>query len=298
MGVFNEILVAGKERAEREKILTQAFEILKEVDRKMSHYKTTSEISRINQKGFESPQAVSPETFEVIQASIDFYQKSRGAFDITVLPLMKLWGFYDGDPHLPRPEAVRRLLPRVNSGFVILNPESREVAFQKPGMEIDLGGIAKGYACDRVVDYLKSEGIQSALVNVGGTIYALGKTPDGKRWRVGLQHPREPARTFQVIPLENEAVATSGDYQQFFVVKGRRYSHILNPKTGYPAERSVAVSVVAPSALLADALSTTLFVLGPDEAPSWAESFHGVRWVLTSLADGERFKTATSDPAP
>ena len=101
-----------------------------------------------------------------------------------------------------------------------------------------------------------------------------------------------------MVPLENEAVATSGDYQQFFVVQGRRYSHILNPKTGYPAERSVAVSVIAPSALLADALSTTLFVLGPDEAPSWVESFPGVKWFLTFLAEGDRFHTVTSEPAP
>lgn len=297
MGVFNEVVVLGKEKLDRERILDRAFGLLREIDAKMSHYRETSEISRINRLGYGEPQEVSPETFQVVEASVKFYEKSGGAFDITVLPLVKLWGFFAGEPRLPRPEEIQNLLPRVGAHQLILEPRTKKVGFRVLGMEIDLGGIAKGYACDRVVELLKSEGIENALVNVGGTIFGLGRSGDGKPWRVGLQHPRDPSRTLQVITLANEAVSTSGDYEQFFVVNGRRYSHILNPRTGFPADRSIAVSVIAPSALLTDLLSTSLFVLGPEKAPLLAHQFPEARWVLTYFTDGDRFKTLSSEPA-
>ncbi len=296
MGVFNEVVVLGKEKADRERLLDRAFQILHDVDEKMSHFKTTSEVSRTNQKGFEAPQKVSPDTFEVIQKSVEFFEVSGGVFDITVFPLMKLWGFYEGEPHLPRAEEIQSLLARVNVKQLTLNSKKREVSFQAAGMGIDLGGIAKGYACDRVVELLKKEGIDSALVNVGGTIAAFGNSPDGKPWRVGILHPRDPTRTLRVITLVNEAIATSGDYENFFVVNGHRYSHILNPQTGYPAHQTVAVSVIAPSALLADVLSTSLFVLGPEKAHFLMNQYPQVRWYLTYFADGDRFKTLSSEP--
>lgn len=295
MGVFNEVVVLGKEKRDRERILDRAFKLLREIDARMSHYQETSEISRVNRLGYESPQEVSPETFEVIEASVKFYEKSGGVFDITVLPLVKLWGFFDGKPHLPRPEEIQNLLPRIGAHQLILEPETRKVGFRVPGMEIDLGGIAKGYACDRVVGLLKSEGIENALVNIGGTIFGLGRSGDGKPWRVGLQHPRDPTRTLRVITLSNEAVSTSGDYEQFFVVDGRRYSHILNPRTGFPADRSIAASVIAPSALLTDLLSTSLFILGPEKASLLAGQFPKARWALTYFSDDGRFKTLSSE---
>jgi len=162
-------------------------------------------------------------------------------------------------------------------------------------MEIDLGPLARGYACDRVIQFLKAQGVKHALVNIGGTIGAYGNSPEGRPWRVGLRHPRDPMRTFKVVTLVNEAVSTSGDYEQFFVVNGRRYSHLLNPRPGYPANRSVAVSVIAPSALVADALSVSLFVLGPEKATPLANQFHEARWYLTYLTEGDRFKTLSSE---
>lgn len=129
--------------------------------------------------------------------------------------------------------------------------------------------------CDQVIRFLKEQGIQQGLVNIGGTIGAFGNAPDGKPWRVGLRHPRDPTRTLRVISLSNEAVSTRGDDEQFFVLNGRRYSNLLNPRTGYPANQSVAVSVVHPSAFLADALSTSFFILDPEKTPFLASQYRG-----------------------
>ena len=297
MGVFNEIVIVGKAKAERERILNQAFQILHEIDEKMNPRRDDSEIARINRKGFEKPQEVSGETFEVIQESVKFFEKSEGAFDITALPLMKLWGFDGGNPHVPASEEIQGVLPRVGSSQLILDVKKRKVGFRIPEIGIDLGGILKGYACDRVAQFLQREGIENALVNVGGTIRAYGHSPDRRPWRVGIRHPRDPTRTFKVVTLVNEALATSGDYEVFFVVKGQRYSNILDPRTGYPPAKTVAVSVIAPSALLADALSRSFFVLGPEKAPFLANQFREIRWYLIYLANGDHFKTLSSEPA-
>lgn len=295
-GVFHEMVIIGKTPSERERILTEAFEILRKIEREIRSQNSGSEIARINQKGFKEPQEVSPEVFVLIQRSVEFFEKTGGAFDITVLPLSKLWGFHGGEPRLPRPEEIQTLLPRVGSNHLLLDPRRRKVGFRVPDMEIDLGAVARGYVCDRTIQFLKDEGIQDGLVNIGETIGAFGNGPDRKPWRVGLRHPRDPTRTLKVISLLNEAVSTRGDYEQFFVLNGRRYSNLLNPRTGYPASESVAVSVIAPSAFLADALSTSFFILGPEKAPFLAKQYRESRWYLTYFTNGEHFKTLSSEP--
>ncbi|MDD5218519.1 MAG: FAD:protein FMN transferase [Candidatus Omnitrophica bacterium] len=290
MGAANEIIIAGKNRAERERILKEAFKILHAIDGKMSLYQSSSEIARLNAKGFAEPQQVSPETFEVIEKSAEAYRETGGAFDITILPLMRLWGFYGKKHGVPAEEAIQQTLLLTGTNRLRLDPQNSKVGFSVPGMGIDLGGIAKGYACDKVVTYLKSQGIQCALVNIGGTVYALGLSPNGKPWRVGLRHPRDPGMVFQVLPLENQAVATSGDYAQFFIADGKRYAHILDPQTGYPARHLVSVSVIAPSATTADILSTALFVLGPAKVDLIANKFPGIRWYLAYLTGKDQLE--------
>lgn len=296
-GVFNEMVIVGKTKSERERILRDAFEILRKIDAQIDSQNSAGEIARVNQKGFAEPQKVSPEIFEVIQRSVGFSAKTGGAFDITILPLLKVWGFKGSEPRLPRPEEIQSLLPRVGSNYLLLDPKRQKVGFRLPDMGIELAGIGRGYTCDRVIEFLKAQGISQALVNVGGTIGAVGNSPEGRAWRVGLRHPRDPTRTLRVISLTNEAVSTRGDYEKFFVLNGRRYSHILNPQTGYPATESVAVSVIAPSAFLADALSTGFFVLGPEKAPFLAKQYREARWYLTYFTNGEHFKTLSSEPA-
>jgi len=273
MGVFNQVTVAGEEEVKAKELLQHSFQILHAIDAQMSHYKETSEISRINQRGAQELVSVSKETFDLIQQSKEFYEKTGGAFDITVFPLVKLWGFFEGNPRLPDAEAIEEVLSVVGSDQLILDETNHRIGFQRQGMAIELGAIAKGYACDQVVEYLKREGVERALVNVGGTIRAWGSSPQGKPWTVGIRDPRDPKGMTRKIPLEDRAIATSGDYEQFFIHEGKRYSHILNPNTGYPADAFTSVSVIAPTALLADVLSTSLFVLGPEKGSVVAENF-------------------------
>lgn len=294
-GTFTEILIGGKTKPERERVIAEAFQLLRQIDAKLNRHIQTSEVSRINQEGFARPPAVSAETFTLIQSSVELFQKSGGAFDITLLPLLKLWGFGEPGPRLPRPEEIQGLLAKVDSNLLILDAKKHRVGFRIPGMGIDLASVAKGYACDQAIEFLRARGVQDALVNVGGTIRVIGHSPEGKPWRVGLRHPRDPTRTLQVISLVNEAVSTRGDYEEFFVAEGRRYSNLLNPRTGYPASESVEVSVIAPSAFLADALAAGLFVLGPQKASQFTRQFPGARWYLTYFANGDHFKTLSSD---
>lgn len=294
---FSEIIVVARDQTEREKTLRDAFRLLQDLDEKWNLSKTQSEMVRLNEKGFEAPQEVSGETLEVIQKSQEFFERSGGAFDITVRPLKELWGFYDRKYRLPEPAQIQAVLNQVGMNHLRIDPQKRRVGFAVSGMGLDLNGIKKGYACDKTVEFLKKRGVQGALVNIGGAIRAFGNSPDGRPWRVGIAHPRDPTRTLRVVTLLNEALSTAGDYEQFFVVNGRRYPHILNPRTGYPANQTVAVSVIAPSALIAEALATTLFVMGPDKGPVVASQFPPTRWYLTYFTDGDLFKTLSSEPS-
>lgn len=289
-------MIVGRTKSEREQALTEAFKILREIDAKVNWRSRESEIFRVNEKGFAEPQEVSPEIFEVIQRSVEFFGKTGGAFDITLLPLLKVWGFDGEDPRLPQPEEIQGLLPRIGSGHLLLDVKRHKVGFRVADMGIELGMIARGYACDQVIQYLKAQGMSGGLVNIGGTIGAFGSSPEGRPWRVGLRHPRDPTRTLRVVSLSNEAVSTRGDYEHFFVVNGHRYSHLLNPRTGYPASESVTVSVISPSALLADALATSFFILGPEKAPFLAKQYREARWYLTYFTNGDHFKTLSSEP--
>jgi len=288
MGVLGEIVIVGKTAAEREKILDHAFQILRGLEAQMSLHRETSEVTRINHLAYGEAQEISDDTFEVIRQSLQFYEISGGVFDITIYPLMKLWGFYGRHPEIPRHEKITEVLRHVGSRRLILNAETKSVRFRVSGMGVDMGGIAKGYACDRVAAYLKREKVSNALINLGSTVYGLGRSPDGSRWKIGIQHPRDAGGILQIITLKDQAVATSGDYQQFFLSEGKRYAHILDPRTGYPSEASAAVSVIAPSAALADVLSTCFFILGPEEGKFLAAWYPEARGIHTGLTqDGQ-----------
>ncbi|MBN1687829.1 MAG: FAD:protein FMN transferase [Candidatus Omnitrophica bacterium] len=294
MGTFVEIIVAGGTPSQRDQALEVAFQRLRELENKLNYFEAPGEIYRLNQTGYESVQQVSRETFHIVQTAKDFHNLSQGAFDVTVYPLMKLWGFFDDELNIPSVAAIESVMKQVGSDGILTDEDRSEIQFLRPGMGIDLGAIGKGFVCDDIVSVLKREGIMSALVNIGGTVFAFGKSPQGRLWRVGLRHPRDPSRTWKVVSLDHQAVSTSGDYENFFVRDGIRYAHILDPRTGYPARDSIAVSVIAPSAVLADFLSTTLFVLGPNDAPDMARQFPETHWFLTYFDEGNRFKTLSS----
>ena len=246
------------------------FKEIKRIESLLSKYDPDSEISILNRNGMLK---VSPETFEVISQAKDFYRLSAGAFDITVGPLMELWGFVDKDFRVPDQSEITRVMEVVGSDKIILRREDNVVEFTLPGGEIDLGGIAKGYSLDQAVRRLKENHIDSCLINAGGQVYCLGDKY-GRPWQIGIRDPRMKGLSGD-LELSDKSVATSGDYEQYYIADNKRYSHIIDPRTGYPASSGlVSVTVIAEEALTADALATAIFVLGKKEGESLVgESF-------------------------
>lgn len=267
MGTFVEVISPQKEA------IKITFDEISRIEELLSKYNTESEVSRLNKFGTLK---ASPETFYIIKKSKEFYSLSEGAFDITIAPLMDLWGFTNRQYSIPSEEKIKDVLKLIGSDKIILHDNSFVIQFKISGMKIDLGAIAKGYAVDCAVKKLREHGIKSCLINAGGQIYCLGDR-FGKPWRVAIKNPRANGLS-SYLKLKNRAVSTSGDYEQYFTKNEKRYAHIINPKTGYPAESSIAsVTIIAMDGLTADALSTSIFVLGKVKGEALASRFKNVQ---------------------
>lgn len=228
-----------------------------------------NDVVKINENAGVKPVTVSADTIKMIERSNHFAGLTGGAFDITIGPVMDLWGFGKGEQHVPADAEINRVLSLVDYRKVKVDPESMTAFLTKPGMSMDLGGVAKGYATDEAVNALREMGIQHAIINAGGNVYALGDKPDGSPWRVGVQDPRGDKDIIAVLYLKDKAAVTSGDYQRYFEEGGVRYHHIVNPSTGKQAGDVMQTTVVTDSAADADILSTTVFVLGAQDGMSF-----------------------------
>lgn len=256
-------LVPNKDAREVRQITAKAFEEIKRVEGVFSVFYPDSEISQINRLKAGERLKISSEAFDLIKKSIEYNKKTEGAFDITVKPLVDLWKRAKAAGKIPTPEEIEVSLARVGSNEIILDDAEKTISFRKDGMALDLGGVAKGYATARAVGILKASGIRNAIVNSGGDMYCLGKKSDREFWKVGIQHPRNRNRMFLELRLKDKAVDTSGDYEKYFILDGRRYSHIIDPRTGYPVgDNIVSASVIADDSAMADILATALCVLG------------------------------------
>lgn len=263
MGTFWEVTSPDKEASSI--VFTEA----KRIENLLSKYQEDSEVSRLNRAG---KLKVSPDTFYIIKKSKEFCQASAGAFDITIAPLVDLWGFTRQEHIVPSDDKIKAALKLVGCDKIILHEKDNVVEFKLSGMKIDLGAIAKGFALDCAVSKLKEKNINSCLINAGGQIYALGER-SGAPWKVAIQNPRKP-EIIGVLELKDKSASTSGDYEQFFLKNGKRYSHIIDPKTGYPVASGISsVTVITDSALEADALSTAIFVLDKGKGEELLKNF-------------------------
>ncbi|MEZ4699121.1 MAG: FAD:protein FMN transferase [Rhodothermales bacterium] len=244
--------------------LVAAFQEMERVENLLSYHKPDSEISRINREAGRHPVHVSMETFQILQRSVAYARRFDGLFDVSIGPLSVRWGF-SGDAPIVVPDraAIDSLRALVDYRRIVLNAADTTVAFRTPGMRIDLGGIAKGYAIDRGVAVLREQGMTHFLLNAGGDIFAAGEKADGQPWRVGVKHPRNTQEVVAAFDAVDIAVATSGDYERYIDLDGVRYHHILDPRTGYPGTLSRSATIVAPTAEEADAMATYLFLIGP-----------------------------------
>ena len=257
-----------------------AFEEIRRIDRLLSTYKDDSEISEVNRQASSEPVPVGADFWNVISASRDFFELSEGRFDPTIYPLMRMWGFTRRQGRIPTDEELAEALPLVDFRKVALDEKTHAIAFEREGMSLDFGGIAKGYAVDRAMDALMEMGVKSAIIDAGGNFYALGIPGGRDRWRAGIRHPLSSDDIIARLPVADRGVATSGDYERFFEIDGRKYCHIMNPRTGRPVEGMLSATVVAETAMQADALSTAVFVLDAEQGMRLIESLPNVEGIL------------------
>lgn len=275
MGTTYTIVAYHSDRRTLETAVDEACAEIQRIDSFLSHYRQDSELSRVNREAAQRPVPVSQELFDLLVACQRYSQQSQGAFDITVGPLVKIWGFYRGEGRMPHRAEIRQALSRVGYRKLELDATNRTVRFKVPGMALDPGGIGKGYAVDRVVERLRQLGIRSALISAGGSsIYALGAPPGQPGWKVQIRNPLAPSRTIEEVTLKDESISTSGVYEKYFLWGGRRYAHIFDPRTGYPVQGTLAVSVIAPKTLDSEAWTKPFFILGR----KWTQRFKPMSW--------------------
>ena len=245
---------------------------IQRLDDLLSTGKDTSEVAQINANGGG---VLSEDTDYLVKRALDIYQSTNGAFDISIYPVMQLWGFTTGNFAVPSESDLAAKLALVDAGKIILSEENGQTSISLPeGMEIDLGGIAKGYTSGRVMDVMKSYGIKSAVINLGGNAHVLGNKTDGSQWKVGIQDPEDENGYLGGVSVTDKAIITSGGYERYFVDEdtGVKYHHIIDPKTGYSANNGlISVTIVSADSTLADGLSTSLFVLGTEDAITYCE---------------------------
>jgi thiamine biosynthesis lipoprotein len=264
MGSVYRVAAYGEKRSTLAAAVQAAFEEARRLDHLLSNYKEDSELSHINRLAADGPVDVSSEMATLLGQCLDYSRASEGAFDITVGPLVKAWGFYRGEGKLPGRFTLWRTLGKIGYQHIELDPMRKTVHFRRSGMELDPGGIGKGYAVDRMVEVLRRFGVQSAMVSAGNSsMYALGKPAGEPRgWRINIRDAKDAERTAAEVYLSDESLSTSGSYEKFFEVDGKLYSHIMDPRTGLPAEGVLSVSVRSVRTLDSEAWSTALFVNG------------------------------------
>ncbi|MDF2803902.1 MAG: thiamine biosynthesis protein ApbE [Anaerocolumna sp.] len=277
-----------------ENAVKEAYNRIDEIEQMASAQIATSDVSMINTNAGKEYVKVNPEIILMLKTAVKYSELSEGAFDITVGPLIKLWGIGSENERIPSDTEIKEALTLVGYKNISINEEDNSVMLLKEGMSIDLGGIAKGYAADEVVKIFKNKGIKSALINLGGSsMYTLGLKPDDSLWSIAIQHPRKDknGNYAGIIKMSDQALSTSGDYERYFISDGKRYHHIMNPFTGYPADAGVMSDTIVISGdnpngnMLADILTKVTFVSGTEKGLSIIDSLEGVECLAITTSN-------------
>ena len=295
MGTFARIVVVADTERQGEEAIESAFEKIDTIERCMSDYDPNSLLSKVNQQAFETPIPVTDELLAVLCASMECSCISGGAFDITVGPVVRLWRQAKKTGVAPTPEQIEQARRVVGCGNLLIDAEGKTVRFAKEGMFLDLGGIGKGYAVDRAIEILKAAGLAGGMVDIGGNLCCFGTPANGaEHWLIGLQDPANDESILLKLKMDDRAVATSGDYRRFVVLDGIKHSHIINPATADSAQSLSSVTIIAPTAMAADALSTTVSVMGDQKGLGLIESITDVEAILISHSDESTFEKTTA----
>ena len=284
-----------EDKAHAEQCAEQVFSEMRRIDALMSPYKPNSELSRINQQAAGQAILISEEMFKLLEKSLQMSQLSNGAFDITFSSVGHLYNYREGIK--PSEADIRQSINSINYRHVLLDETNQSVRFAQSGVHIDLGGIAKGYAVDNGIAILVKCGIKGGMVSAGGDSRILGDRGN-RPWMMGVRHPRKKDAVAVMLPLSNTAISTSGDYERFFIEDGKRYHHIISPSTGKSVSTTWSATVIGPDATTTDALSTTLFVLGPEKGLQLVESLAGIDAVIIDAQGQMHYSSGLMPPTP
>jgi thiamine biosynthesis lipoprotein len=277
---FDISLVAEEEELANEWI-QQGFNHIKEIEYLLTTYSETSDLYRINAAAGIEPVVVQKETFDIIERSLQISALTQGAFDISYGSVDKrLWNFDVHQNELPDPETAKKMVRLINYRNILLDKAATTVMLKEKGMRIGLGGIGKGYAAEKTRQYLKSLGATAGIVNASGDLTTWGMQPDGKPWTIGIADPNNASSIFSYLEVSDMAVATSGNYEKFIWVNGRKYSHTINPKTGLPITGIKSVTILTPNAELADALTTPIAIMGIEAGLHLINQLHQVEAII------------------
>ncbi len=281
-----EITVVAKDSIQGNLFTDLAIAEVKRIENLISDWIPTSQISKVNQNAGVSPIKVDKEVFDLVDRATKISKLTSGAFDISYASMDKIWKFDGSMKEMPTEEAIKMSVEKVGYQNIILNPKDTTIYLKNKGMKLGLGGIGQGYIADKIKVLLQEKGCVSGLVNVSGDINTWGKQPNGNSWTVGIVNPMNKYKVFATFPLEDSAVETSGSYEKYVTFNGKRYSHIIDPRTGYPATGIISVSVFAKQTELADALATGIFVMGVDVGLDLVNQLNGIGCIIVDDKGG------------
>lgn len=281
-----EITVVAKDSLQGNEFTTLAIQEVKRIENLISDWIPTSQISKVNQNAGIHPIKVNQEVFDLVDRAIKISKLTSGAFDISYASMDKIWKFDGSMKEMPSAEAIKKSVEKVGYQNIILNSKYSTIFLKNKGMKLGLGGIGQGYIADKIKILLQEKGCKSGLVNVSGDINTWGKQPNGAPWTVGIVNPMNKNKVFATFPLDDSAVETSGSYEKYVTFNGKRYSHIIDPRTGYPATGIVSVSVFAKQTELADALATGIFVLGVEVGLDLVNQLNGIECIIVDDKGG------------
>ena len=280
MGSRFDITVVAKDSAEANLHIENAISEISRIENLISSWKENSQTSEINRNAGVRPVKVSEELFMLIQRSIRISEITDGAFDISYASMDKIWKFDGSMTQMPSEEEIENSIRKVGYQKIILDAEKSTVYLSEEGMKIGFGAIGKGYAADKAKDLLISQGVVAGIINASGDMNTWGKQPSGEDWKVAITNPFDKNKAFALLPIKNSAVVTSGDYERFVNFNDTRYSHIIDPRTGYPATGIISATVFAPKAELADALATSVFVMGIETGLNRINQLPGIECII------------------
>lgn len=275
-----EITVVAKDSVEAKKYIDLAIAEVKRIENQISDWIPTTQISLVNKNAGIQAVKVDSEVFDLVERAIKISEITEGAFDITYASMDKIWKFDGSMTSMPSEEMIKKSVAKIGYKNIVLDKPNQTIFLKLVGMKLGLGGIGQGYIADKVRDLLVVNGCKSGIVNVSGDINAWGRQSNNKQWTVGIINPMNKNKVFATFPLENSAVETSGSYEKFVVFNGIRYSHIIDPRTGYPAQGVVSVSVFAKQTEIADALATGIFVLGVEVGLDLVNQLKGIECII------------------